>query len=280
MTKLVVVFGAHGRLGQALLRELPTVDLTTLAVTREPKVTIARSAVHWVQIDVTEPYRWQRGVRTMCEVASTHLEIILFDLILDRRSVSTMRRSIASSTKYVLALGGQLASGDRCVRYVLASSTAALAPLPFQTPYGLAKRRQLTTYLAEAAPVAAALLPSLVPRPSPADSAGSSWCFRRAASLLAEQASVPAGRSVLLVPNEHEDVDAQTTSSWWGGGMAHLACLSWRRDDPLAHRQASHARLRLVPLRWRFLVDHHGAPESLVRKVAGRHHVAVERVPA
>ncbi len=60
--------------------------------------------------------------------ASVYRRVVLVDLVLDRRSVRAMRDSIAASTRYLAGLGCELASAGHEVSYVLASTTAALAP--------------------------------------------------------------------------------------------------------------------------------------------------------
>lgn len=277
MTTLAIVLGAGGRVGQDLLRKLIAQPVMTVAVTRTVKPSRTSSSIQWIQIDLTDPS--QRACRrfVLQRLASGHRKVALLDLVLDRQSVRAMRRSIAASTTFVLDLGRYLHRRGHEVRYILASTTAILASRVFQTPYGLAKKRQLAAYLGEATPTAAALLPALA---LTSDSASDHliWSYERAAHLLAQHVESSVGHSRLFVPIE-TSVHVETPSVRQRV-IVQLASLTWQRDDPLVQRRASHARLLLVPTRWRHQLDHHGAPEVLVARAARRYNVAVERVSA
>lgn len=269
MSTLAIVFGASGRLGRALLPQLAASKLVVLAVSRVP---VPAAGVRWMQVDVTNSQHRARAFPVLQELASIHQAVVLLDLVLDRRSVRAMRRSIEASTSYVIRLGRHLTAEGCSVRYVLASTTAALAPWLLQTPYGLAKRRQLSAYLGEARPTSAVLLPSLSSSPG-----SRAWCYERAAHRLVLQTELAAEPSRLVVPTDCGRAETRG-SPWLRGAVAQLASLSWRRNDPLAHRLASHARLRLVPAPWRPLIDHHLAPEPLVQRIAHQRGAAVKRV--
>lgn len=278
MSTLAIVFGAGGRLGKALLPKLTASGLTPLAVTRAHLPAAPTLGTHRIRLDLIDAHQRARAQPVLHGVASTHHRVILLDLVLDRRSVAAMRRSIAASTSYILGLGRRLAADGHDIRYVLASTTAVLAPRLFQTPYGLAKQRRLATYLGAAQPTVAVLLPSLSAQPSIVADRRSDWCYGRAAGVLARQAELTVNSSRLLLPAAEYESMEPGASGLGRGAIAQLARLTWRRDDPLTHRQASHTRLLLVPGRWRPLVDHHCAPDRLARRAAHRHRVAVERI--
>ncbi len=275
METAVIVFGASGRLGQALLPRLAKADLAPIAVARASEPGTPAPGVHWLQIDVTDERHCRRALPVLQRLASLYGRVVLVDLVLDRRSVSAMRDSTIDSTRYVCALGRRFSTGGHVVSYVLASTTAILAPWPLQTPYGLAKRRQLARYLCAAQPTAALLLPPL--RPEAAQERDTlSWTFERAAGQLVVQAQHPRGSR--LVAPAAVAVGTRSAMRWSELAGLHVASFLSERDSPLAHRRASHARLQLVPVRWRSNVDHHGAPDVLVQRAARRYQTAVQRV--
>jgi len=251
-----------------------------VAVTRDEGAAQQDRSARQLRVDLTDPRQRACGRSVLEDLARDHETIALLDLVLDRHSVPAMRRSIAASTTFVLGLGQHLRMQHRQVSYILASTTAALAPWAFQTPYGLAKKRQLAAYLTDASPTAAALLPALT---EPSSVTSRIWSYSHAAEVLAHAAEVlaryaetPAVRSVLLVPAARAGFQIEWPNGWTGG-VAQLASLTWRRNSPEAHRQASRARLLLVPARWRSKLDHHRAPEGLVQKAAQRYDVVVAR---
>lgn len=275
MTTLAVVFGAGGRLGRTLLPRLAGPGLTTVSVTRHGGPAQQDGGFHQLRIDLMYPRQRARGRSVLEGLARDHESIALLDLVLDRHSVTTMRRSIAASTTFVLGLGGYLRMQHCQVSYVLASTTAALAPWVFQTPYGIAKKRQLAAYLTDASPTAAVLLPALAFEPS-CVSSSAGWSYSHAADVLARHVEAPITSSRLLVPAPRGGSHIRSPNAW-AGGLAQLASLTWRRDSPEAHRQASRTRLRLVPVRWRPKLDHHGAPEGLVQGAARQYRVQIAR---
>lgn len=143
---LVLVFGAGGRLGRTLLPILATGPWGIMAVTRNNKPPAPPRNVHWIQIDVTEVDLWERSLRVFCGMADIYDRVIIVDLLLDKATATAMRQSLAAGLVYITRLRSRLATVDRPSSLVLASTTAVLAPWLYQTPYGLAKRRQLTRY--------------------------------------------------------------------------------------------------------------------------------------
>ncbi len=213
METAAIVFGASGRLGRALLPRLAEADLTPIAVARARTPATPVAGVHWTQIDVTDERHCRRALPVLQRLASIYRRVVLVDLVLDRRSVSAMRHSITASTRYVCALGREFATGGHQVSYVLAGTTAALAPWPLQTPYGLAKRRQLASYLCMAQPTAALLLPLLRQPEAAQERHALSWTFERAADQLLAQAQ-HRRTSWLVAPAAVDVVGTRSAMRW------------------------------------------------------------------
>lgn len=277
---LVIVLGASGRVGQALLPRLSGASGDVVAVSRQNRS--AAAAALWMHVDVTQADRWERSLNDLCTMARDRAQVIVVDLVLDKTSVATMRASLASATAYTLRLRVRLAAVNRPSSLVLASTTAVLAPWPYQTPYGLAKRRQLRRYAAEGMTGQVLLLPQLVSGNSEADdppSAAVTWTFDNAAAQLQQSVSSvanPMSTGLRLVAPACDQVTGEeVVSARPAIGLRTLArvvtlhalMLTIRRDSPLAHRLASRGRLELTPQWLRRRIDHHLVPEYLVRRL-------------
>lgn len=126
-----------------MLPMLTAADVNLVAVGRGDQPMTA-PGVHWMQVDVRDEHHRTRASPVLHGLASAHHHVVLLDLVLDRRSVATMQCSIGASSSYLLGLGHDMAAVGHHICYVLASTTATLAPWILQTSYGLAKRRQLS----------------------------------------------------------------------------------------------------------------------------------------
>lgn len=275
---LVIVFGAGGRLGRVLLPILAAGPWVVVAVVRKEKPPDPPPTVHWIQIDVTEVNLWERSLRVFCGMAEIHDRVIIVDLLLDKASVTTMRRSLATGTAYIARLRSRLAAVSRPSSLVLASTTAVLAPWLYQTPYGLAKRRQVRRYASASMAGQALLLPQLVdgeadPRTT---SARLVWTYADAAArvlrAVADERKAGSARLRLVAPQVDRPLCREATAHRSLRLRAALQVLalhvaSWtsQRNSPLAHRLASRGRLELTPGWLRRRVDHHLVPARLVR---------------
>lgn len=279
---LVIVFGAGGRLGARLLPRLTIKPISVLGIARQNKPVTWPSGMHWMQVDVTNPDEWPRSLGALVGIAGVHQRVIVVDLLLRRATVAAMRDSIAAITGYVLRLRDRLAAADLSCSLIAASTTAVLAPWLYQTPYGLAKRRQLARYAASGVPGAAFLLPSLAETPKEASAKpGVVWTYDQAAEQLAltigSQATSPDRRLFrLMIPpvparlpgrsDKHGDLARVLAKSI----HTHTRLIVDQRDSPYAHREASHHRIALTPRRLRRQIDHHDIPPHLVRRFARR----------
>ncbi len=281
---LVIVFGAGGRLGQALLPALASGPWGVVAVMREKKPPNPPPSVSWIQIDVTQTELWERSLRVFCGMADIHERVTIVDLVLDPTTVTTMRSSLAAGTLYIKRLRTRLSALDRPSSLVLASTTAILAPWLYQTPYGMAKRRQLACYASAATVGRALLLPSLVfSEAEQANTATPTMTYADAASLVVAaiaEATVTEPTCLQLTVPEIDIRSPRTPSRYVPrlGDVftSHLRLVTSGWDSPAVHRQASHARLTLTPCWLRRHVDHHLAPGQLVRRLARRLETEVE----
>lgn len=274
MKILALVLGAGGRLGQPLLRALARRDVTSVSVTRGPASPTTEDDS--IQIDLTDRKNRARAWPFLRSLASRHEHVVIYNLVLDRRTVRDMRTSIGESTSYAIALGRHLKEIGLGTHHVLASTTAAIGPWLLQTPYGLAKQRQLRAHFAAEQPVSAVLLPPLHNAPD-ADGPALAWRFQDAAAVLTGQLE-PISGSGLLVPMPARSVIQPLPMPWRAVLESHVASCLLSRDSPAAHRRASHARLGLLPNRWRGRLDHHGAPARLVEVMRRRLRTEVQWV--
>lgn len=287
---LIIVFGATGRLGLVLLPVLASGPWTVVAVARDRKPADRPQSVHWIQIDVTEVDLWERSLRVFCGMADIHEHVIIVDLLLDKTTVTAMRRSLATGAAYIARLRARLAQVPRSTSLILASTTAVLSPWLYQTPYGLAKRRQLQHYVSAGMSGCALILPRLVDRPQN-DSAGatssSHLSYATAAMRIMQAVAVewvtPSRALVLLPPDRIRQVRRLRMASRpcriravWQVVVLNLTSWTTSRDSPQAHRLASHGRLELTPWPLRQRIDHHLVPAGLVRRLA--RHLDVEAV--
>jgi hypothetical protein len=284
---LVIVFGAAGRLGRALLPVLADGPWMVLAVARQEKPPNPPSNVHWIQIDVTKIDLWERSLRVLCGMAEMHDRVIVVDLLLDRATVRAMRWSLAAGTAYITRLRSRLTDVNRLCSLVLASTTAVLAPWFYQTPYGLAKQQQLAGYASTGLVGRALLLPSLVEGESDAVVVTRLvWTFTEAAAcvlraVFATRTAAPSGLRLVTPGVDRSSCQPAGAPSVRLHTLAevlelHLECWTIRRDSPQAHRLASHGRLELTPKGLRRRVDHHIVPVGLVGRLARRLDAEVE----
>lgn len=289
---LIIVFGAGGRLGRALLAMLASGPWVVVAVARREKLAFPTTNVHWVQIDVTETGVWERSLRVFCGAAARYDSVIIVDLLLDKTTVTAMRRSLTAGTAYIARLHSRLADADCLGSLVLASTTAVLAPRLYQTPYGIAKRQQLVQYVSSGLPGRALLLPSLVDaepgRPTTSDRLV--WTYTEAATRVVQ--AVTSARTTkpttlrLIAPrvDSSSRVTARVSRPYDLSALAqvvNLHVVSWttQRDSPHAHRLASRGRLELTPRWLRHRVDHHIVPAGLLRQLARKLGTEIEKQP-
>ncbi len=282
MTPTAVILGASGRLGGRLLPVFAAAGFDTIAVARTTNLGQPNLA-QWITADLTIPDDRSRVAATVATWTTRRDHVCIVDVVLDRGDVEAMRRSVHASTDTVLRLRDRLSTCMTHVGLIAASTTAVLAPGVYQTPYGLAKRRQVITYARSGIAGAAFLLP-LLHQPTSTDEADAapwrSWSFEHAAHrLVATATTPPQGRFAIHIP------DLAPEPTVWEAGtsapvakdvlLAHLHSLLTDRNSMQAHRRAARGRLSLSPSRIRQRVDHHFAPAGLVRRFADRYHVQV-----
>ena len=276
----VIVLGATGRVGRALLPLLANGAYTVVGVVRDQRPALMLPDLHWMQIDVTERDVWERSLLALSGIASIYQRTIVVDLVLDRRTVSTMRRSITDTTAYARRLNDAIVQRGSTPVHVAASTTAVLAPRLYQTPYGLAKRRQARIY-ATLPGSQVILLPSLS---TESGSNGAAWSYQRAALAVAAivrrlaAAVDPVARLWLPLSPAVPSIDNALTWRLVEAAGAHLRCFVTRRDDPWAHRRAARSRLDLTSRRLRTRVDHHLVPRHLAARFALRADLLVEQM--
>ncbi|MFP8884627.1 NAD-dependent epimerase/dehydratase family protein [Streptomyces mangrovi] len=282
--RLLVVLGAGGRLGQVLLPRLTGTSDLTVGIGRTRPVHTPPGA-HWHVLDVTDRQEADLAARSLVDVSRACEEVVVVDLLLDRSTVTAMRRTIRAAAGFTCLLGERLSGSGRRLSLVAASSTAVLAPRFLQTPYGTAKRRQLRRYASSGLPGAVLLLPRLTATANGTRETGLTWTFDQAADQLAEAVRRRHGTDrtfTVHVPEEATALVRQPTRKALGDiGEA----LRWgtrrlitQRESPYVHRQASHALLALAPTVLRRRIDHHGAPTNLVRGLARSSGVHVRRM--
>ena len=277
----MVVLGGSGRLGRRLVSLLSDAGVDTIAVARSPG-TCQSSVVEWVIGELDDCGDQTRVVAAVSERCVGPRRVVVVDLVLDRSGVDGMRRSVHGATDTALRLCDRLRECAAQPHLVAASTTAVLAPGFYQTPYGLAKRRQLLTYARTGLPGMALLLPILrqaaddtAPQPWPW------WSFDDAARKVHGAAEAAPGPAfVVKVPSLSGDNlvatdDGRRDPPIPAALTAHLRCLLTDPNSMQAHRIAARFRLGLSPTRLRRRVDHHFAPAELVRRFADRYHVTI-----
>ncbi len=279
-----VILGASGRLGRALVPLFSAAGFDVIAVARTPTVVHGSDNTRWIPADLTIEEDRTRVATTVDTWTPRHGHVCVVDAVLDRSGVDAMRRSVQGGTETVLRLRDRL--GDRAHGWELtaASTTAVLAPGLYQTPYGLAKRRQVLTYARSGVRGTALLLPSLAsalaPQPGAWTARRAGWFYEQASQHLVAMALATPSRPgfVIHVPDLAAASTGTATAALSAAGtavLAHLRSLVLDRDCMQAHRDAARSRLLLTPNRIRRRVDHHRAPAELVRRFADRQQVAV-----
>ncbi|WP_189169558.1 hypothetical protein [Pilimelia anulata] len=272
MTRTVVLLGASGRLGTAALPLYLAAGFEVVAVSRTRPEALQNGL--WIAADLADHRDQVRMVTAVDRLTAGHRHVWLVDSALDRSGVDAMRRSIDGVTTTVLRLHSHLAARSRWCGLIAASTTAVLAPGLLQTPYGLAKRRQVITYARSGLSGVALLLPQLAAAPAVAGTC----VFSEAATALFESSLQPPAGFSLRIPALRGRAACSNAAAPRGersAAIAHLRSLLLRRNSMQAHRAAAHSRLRLTPQRLRSLVDHHLAPPELVRRFAHRYHLTV-----
>lgn len=229
-----------------------------------------------MQADLTATAQRPQIQKRLCRLLGDEEEVVFADLLLDRASVTAMRRSIRAATAFTLRAQHTLATNGFTVRVLAASTTAALAPRTLQTPYGQAKRTQAFRY-ARLGRIDLVLLPQLFEAElrgvgnTTRTIIGNSCTYVAAATSLAAISQDPAGRSLWVVRGSYPHPYVQRGLAGLPTFLGALALSrTVSRNCPAAHRRASHAGLALLPPRIRVQIDHHGAPERLVRGFARR----------
>ncbi len=275
-----IVLGGAGRLGRHLLPKVRAQGCRVIGISRARPSEPAERYADWVRADLTETAKWPQVQEAILTLLDGQEEAVIADLLLDRGSVTSTRQSIASATRFVVRTRQMLAAEGHAVRVLAASTTAALAPRGLQTPYGVAKREQAIAY-SRLGRIDLVLLPQLVAvdqaaRPPDGDSVsgGGSCSYEAAAGALHAIGLQPARRTLWVVRGS---VPYQPSSRGLAGLPSAVGALiasrTTGRDSPTAHRQASRESLALLPAHIRALVDHHGAPEQLLRAFERRLHM-------
>lgn len=281
MKPTVVILGASGRLGRRLVPSFAGFD--TIRVARTPAHVGQPGPNRWIIGDLTTPKERSRVAATIAGCIAEEGQLCVVDVVLDRRTVKAMQDSLQGVTDAVLELRERLGSRSRGMVLIAGSTTAVLAPSLYQTPYGLAKRRQVVTYAHSGMAGAALLLPMLSEQAG-MDTASPQrqvWSFDQAALRLAAAASgaVSGGGFAIHVPDlapaQAAGDRAAPTVSAGTIVLAHLQSLVTDRGSMQAHRDAARGRLRLSPKRLRRRIDHHMAPAELVSRFAARYRVTV-----
>jgi hypothetical protein len=280
MSQVVVILGASGRLGHALCPLAARAGFDVVAVARTPLDIEGPGDARWITADLTVAEDRARVAAVVDAWTAGYDHVCVVDSVLDRSGVNAMRRSVQGVTDAVVRLRDRLSAGGRPWALLAASTTAVLAPGPYQTPYGLAKRRQIITYARSGVSGAALLLPQLTPLPCAKTACRPVWSFDQAARRLVAAALTAPTRPgfTIRVPDLADAAPGASPVPLSEVGAAirtHLRSLVLERDSMQAHRAAARSRLRLAPLLLRRLIDHHLAPVVLVRRFAHRHHMTV-----
>lgn len=264
-----VVLGGTGRLGRHLLPKLRAQGHQVIGVSRRPDGAPPQSG--WVHADLTAVSQWPQAERTLLGLLAGREEAVLVDLLLDRTSVTSMRRSISAATTFAVRTSEALTAEGISVRVLAASTTAALAPFGLQTPYGKAKRQQALHYK-RLDRIDLVLLPQLLDRTvgglrdRDRTDIGAACTYEAAATALLTIGYHPARRSLWVVRGGAPRPYSQRGFTGLPRALGALVVSrTIGRNSPAAHRRASHELLALLPPHVRARVDHHGAPELLLR---------------
>lgn len=276
VSPVLVLLGASGRLGRAVQPLAVAAGFHVVAVARTPPAAPRSGSTQWVGADLTVVRDRARVAAAVTNRTASSGPIYVVDVVLDRSGVDAMRRSIRGATEGVLQLRTEFRAAGRETTLIAASTTAVLAPGLYQTPYGLAKRRQVVTYARSGVAGAALLLPQLGPETGTASKPQPTWSFEQAAQALVSAVSAaPHHGFTVRVPALAADVRSSHVAINDSTLLAHLHSLVLDRDSMLAHRAAARGRLGWTPERLRLRFDHHHAPAELVRRFAKRYHLAV-----
>lgn len=160
VSPVLVLLGASGRLGCAVQPLAVAAGFHVVAVARTPPAQPkSGSSTQWIGADLTV-VRDRARVAAVTNRTASSGPIYVVDVVLDRRGVDAMHRSIRGATEGVLQLRTEFRAAGQETTLIAASTTAVLAPGLYQTPYGLAKRRQVVTYARSGVAGAALLLPN------------------------------------------------------------------------------------------------------------------------
>lgn len=274
MRATAIVLGATGRIGAELLPILTRTFDSVIGVARR-EMSSGPPEMMWTHADIQNAAIRNLCRRELAQRITSAERVVVFDLVLDRSSVRQMLSSVAASTAFARDLAADLQWRGIRTRIVAASTTAILAPGPFQTPYGQAKRDQAEQY-ARTPGSQLVLLPSLT------QTTGNGWTFAHAAKVL-------AGVAIAVMDRPHTPAIAWTPADLpepsRDGGVLRTAVAAqirhWmcRHDDPRIHRAVTHGRLALLPSAVRRRLDHHVAPPGLVRAFGLRNGCAVAYLP-
>lgn len=285
MTRVAVVLGASGRLGCRVLSAFAAAGFDTIGVSRASRHAQPPTVDRWITADLAVPADRVRAADRIGAYGVGYQQLCIVDVVLDRGGVDAMKDSVHGATDTVLRLRDQLDGNPTRAVLVAASTTAVLAPRAFQTPYGLAKRRQVIAYARSGAAGVAWLLPLLSKTsiPGTVDSPYPAWSFDEAAARLADiPATAWSGDAFAIrIPAVTVPPTSEHTAPVRPAALAvHVNSLLADRNSMQAHRDAARARLGLLPTSLRSRVDHHLAPARLVDRLAGRYGIAVvdERV--
>ena len=275
-----MILGASGRLGRRLLPAFAAAGFDTIGVARASRIAHPPIAGQWITADLRVPVDRVRTAGTIGAHGVGHRQLCIVDVVLDRCGVEAMKDSVHGATDMVLRLRDQLSGNATRTILIAASTTAVLAPRVFQTPYGLAKRRQVITYTRAGVAGVAWLLP-LLGEPGIPQTVGSqypAWSFDEAATRLA---AIPAAAwsgdaFAVRIPAVPVPITSERAGAVRPAALAaHVNSLWADRDSMQAHRDAARARLPLSPRSFRSQVDHHLAPARLVDRFADRYDITV-----
>ncbi len=280
--RLIIILGASGRLGTALLPHLLNLDVDIVGICRK-QPTGPCTRARWLLADVADHQRANRAATELARLSTGYPQTVLIDLCLDRSSVTAMRDSIKSAAHFTDLLAARAVNRRQSLLIVTASSTSVLAPWALQTPYGVAKRRQLQHYAASGVNGSALLLPKLRTDGSDACLGLPTWTYELASRQITARLQSDADSDAFVVyvptvlttpmPRRRRKLflTMRDVVRWWGKRVG-------QPNSPLAHRNASRALLDLLPHHVRRHVDHHLAPPGLVQRLATRHNISVRRM--
>lgn len=282
---LALILGVSGRLGRRLAQLLATTGFDTIGITRGPASGQADAGVdHWYA-DLRSRSDRTGIAAAIADRARDRPGVVIVDVVLDRTGVTAMRQSLQAALDTVLLIRGTLAACGPPCTLVSASTTAVLAPWLYQTPYGLAKRRQLLANVRAGLTGSALLLPMLADQHLPTSATVQGWpiwSFDHAANQLAcevASAGIPSTEFVVRVPSQAAPSNsrgASTEHALADALVSHVRSLVTRRDSMPDHRAAARSRLLLTPRFARLPIDHHQPQAALLRRFAERNRLQID----